>query len=88
MRKRVKWTYVANFDYFGKADKDEWVIGFLNEEGSPYECPRTKDSKLIEKLKELVGTDPSKKLKVTVEINYKPDKWGSEYPILVDVCEP
>lgn len=85
MRKRVKWTYVAEFDYALEKHKGEWVMGFLDDEGNPFECPTTTDQKLVEKLKKLTRTDTNRKLKVTVEIDNKLDKWNKQYPVLIDV---
>jgi len=81
--KRIKWTYKAELDYVLEKCPGEWVIGFLNDEGAPYECPHTTDENLIRKLEKL----ESKKLKVTVEINKKLDKKGKQYPKLLDVAE-
>lgn len=81
--RRIKWTYKAELDYISKYASGEWVIGFLDVEGKPYECPTTTDENLIRKLKEL----EFKKLKVTVEVNDKLDKWGKQYPKLLDVAE-
>ena len=86
MRKRIKWTYDATFDYVTEAGKGKWVIGFLNDEGNPYECPTTTDHNIVEKLQKLVGTDMTRKLKVTVDVDNKRDKWGKQYPVLIDVC--
>lgn len=85
--KRVKWTYEAELDYIIESmkKKGEWIIGFLNDEGNPYECPHTSDSELVNKLKELDTQGLSSKLRVTVEINEKLDKWGKQYPTLVEV---
>jgi len=81
--RRIKQTYKAELDYTSQSASGEWVIGFLDENGNPYECPHTTDENLIRKLKKL----EFKKLKVTVEINEKPDSWGREYPKLLDVTE-
>ena len=80
---RVKWTYIAQLDYISKRASGEWVIGFLDEEGNPSECPTTTDENLINKLKKL----EFKKLKVTVEVDEKLDRWGKQYPKLLDVAE-
>jgi hypothetical protein len=82
---RVKWTYVAEYDYILEAGEGKWIIGFLNDEGNPYECPTTTDRKLVEKLEKLVVTDMDRKLMVTVEINNELDKWDKQYPVLIDV---
>jgi len=81
--KRKKWTYKAELDYVLECPSGEWVIGFLDEEGNPYECPHTTDDNLIKKLEEL----EFKKLKVTVEVNEKLDSKGKQYPELLDVAE-
>jgi hypothetical protein len=70
--RRIKWTYKAKLDYISKCASGEWVVGFLDEEGNPYECPTTNDENLINKLKKL----EFKKLKVIVEVNEKLDSWG------------
>lgn len=85
MLKRVKWTYEAELDYVLECEKREWVIGFLDENGNPYECPKTNDLKLVEKLKKLEESGQTSKLKVTVEINEKMDEKNKQYPILIDV---
>ena len=51
--RRKKWTYEAELDYISKCASGEWVIGFLDEEGNPYECPHTTDAKLIRKLRKV-----------------------------------
>jgi hypothetical protein len=79
--KRVKWTYEAELDYIMEVANGEWVIGFLNKDGNPYECPHTAEETLIRKLEKLEG----KRLKVTVEINEKLDRWDKQYPKLLDV---
>lgn len=86
MRKRVKWTYVAEFDYILERRKGEWVVGFLNDENYPYECPTTTDLHLVKKLKKIVKAE-DKKIEVTVEIDEKLDKQGKQHPVLVDVRE-
>ena len=83
MKERKKWKYEAEFDYILPVENDEWVIGFLDEEGNPYECPHTADKNLIEKLKKL----EFKKLRVTVEVNEKLDRYGKQYPKLLNVAE-
>jgi len=83
--KRIKWTYIAEFDYIQELERGKWVVGFLNEEGSPYECPITDDPKLVEKLLKLIENSEVRKLRVTVEINEEPDKYGRQYPILINV---
>jgi len=85
MLKRVKWTYEAELDYVLECEKGEWVIGFLDENGNPYECPKTDDLRLVEKLKKLEESGQTSKLKVTVEINEKTDEKNKQYPILIDV---
>ena len=85
MLKRVKWTYEAELDYVLDCEKGEWVIGFLDENGNPYECPKTNDLKLVEKLKKLEESGQTSKLEVTVEINEKMDEKNKQYPILIDV---
>jgi hypothetical protein len=85
MPKRVKWTYVAEFDYVLEIGKGKWIMGFLNDEGNPYECPTTTDRKIVEKLKKLVESETTRKLELTVEVDDKLDKWSKQYPILIDV---
>ena len=85
MKKRVKWAYEAEFDYILPLSEGKWVIGFLDEEGNPYECPTTTDSKLIDRLEKLTAFDSSRRLRVTVEINEKLDRHGKQYPKLVGV---
>lgn len=80
--RRIKWTYKAELDYVLEYAPGEWVVGFLDDEGNPYECPHTTNKNLIRKLRKL----DFKKLKVTVEIN-KLDKRGKQYPKLLDVAE-
>jgi hypothetical protein len=81
----VKWTYEAELDYVLECEKGEWVIGFLDENGNPYECPKTDDLRLVEKLEKLEESGQTSKLKVTVEINEKTDEKNKQYPILIDV---
>ena len=73
---RVGWTYYAELDYIIDAGKGKWVIGFLNDEGNPYEFPTTTDQGLVKKLEKLEESGLAKKLKVTVEVDDKLDKWG------------
>ncbi|MEM2111300.1 MAG: hypothetical protein QXX08_05410, partial [Candidatus Bathyarchaeia archaeon] len=82
MLKRVKWTYEAELDYVLPCGKGEWVIGFLDEDGNPYECPKTDDIRLVEKLKKLEESGQTSRLQVTVEINEKMDENDKQYPIL------
>jgi len=81
--RRIEWIYKAELDYITKDASGVWVVGFLDEEGNPCECPHTTDENLIRKLKKL----EFKKLKVTVEVNDNLDKWGKQYPKLLDVAE-
>jgi len=85
MLNRVKWTYEAELDYVLECEKGEWIIGFLDENGNPYECPKTDDLKLVEKLEKLEESGQTSQLKVTVEINEKIDEKNKQYPILIDV---
>jgi hypothetical protein len=84
MKKRIKWTYEAELDYILEFAPREWVIGFLDQEGNPYECPHTRDEALIRKLEKLGNT--GKKLRVTVEVDEKLDASGKQHPKLLDVC--
>ena len=81
MKKRIKRTYEAELDYVLESEKGKWVIGFIDEEGNPYECPTTTDSKLVEKLEKLEFC----RLKVTVEVDNELDEKGRQYPLLIDV---
>jgi hypothetical protein len=82
---RVRWTYYAELDYIIDAGKGKWIIGLLNDEGNPYECPTTTDQRLVKKLEKLEKSDLAKELEVTVEGDDKLDKWGKRYPVLIDV---
>jgi len=81
--KRKKWSYKATLDYIKECEKGKWVIGFLDEDGNPYECPTTTNRELVEK----VGKLSEQKLKVIVEVNEAPNEYGSEFPTLIDVEE-
>jgi hypothetical protein len=83
-RVRVRWIYCAKLNYLIEAGKGKWIIGFLNDEGNPYECPTTTDQRLVEKLEKLEKSDLAKELEVTVEGDDKMDKWGKRYPVLID----
>jgi len=83
MKKRIKWTYEAELDYILENEKGKWVIGFLDKEGNPYECPITTDSKLVEKLDKLATS--ARRLRVTVEINKELDEAKRQYPTLIGV---
>lgn len=87
MSKRVRWTYAAELDYVVGDDKGKWVVGFLNDEGNPYECPTTSGRELVEGLHRIWESGTTKRIEVTVEIDEKLDKWGKQYPVLVDVHE-
>ena len=83
MKKRIKWIYEAELDYILELSPGEWVIGFLDEEGNPYECPITTDEALVRKLEKLACS--GKKLRVTVEINEEMNGAQRQYPTLIDV---
>lgn len=85
--KRIKWTYKAELDYIMEGPSGDWIVGFLDKEGNPYECPHTSDIALVEKLKRLDDTYPTPRLKVTVEINEKLDSHGEQHPKLLDVAK-
>ena len=87
MKKKVKWTYEANWDYLQRIDEENWIIGFLDDEGIPYECPLIKDKKLIEKVKEIDKRNPSCRVKATVETDEKPDELGQQHPVLIEIEE-
>jgi hypothetical protein len=83
--KFMRWTYEAELDYAFGFEKGTWVLGFLNEEGAPFECPHSSDPKLIEKLRDLERLGLDKRLWVTVKINRELDEYGKQYPILIDI---
>jgi len=85
--KRVKWTYEAEIDYIHEcgSKKGEWVMGFLDEEGNPYECPRSSNVALVDKVKELYLKPSAKWVRVTVETNEKMDRFHKEYPTLINI---
>lgn len=89
--KRIRWTYEAEFDYIGERENPETkekglIVGFLEEDGTPYECPTTYDEKMVERIKKL-DSSPSrpKWVRVTVEINDKKDELGREFPTIIAI---
>jgi hypothetical protein len=85
MLKRIRWTYEAEFDYILPRENGECVVGFLDEEGNPYECPTTTDPELVEKLGKLQELGLTGRLKVTVEVNEELDDKNRQYPTLISV---
>jgi hypothetical protein len=75
----------AELDYILESEKGEWIIGFLDSEGNPYECPHTTNAELIKKLDELDRHGLANRLRVNVEINEKLDRYHKQYPTLIDV---
>jgi hypothetical protein len=83
--KRIQWTYEAELDYIFELKKGNWIVGFLDNEGNPFECPTATNQRLVQKLQRFETSGFTGMLKVTVELNEKLNGKDKQYPILVDV---